>query len=192
VSAARPSSVVLDATDDLPGSVSQIEDWLLFTEPDSSTADATVRAGARAAGAIGLALREAAEAAPSLDAPNGHSELAPHAVGSGDLGAGVAALHRSLLALPDTRPPCGTFRALDLLCRYAVLFPGEDGAVLAAAAKPGAGSVRLSVVSYRAYERFARAALVDPLDRFAAHPPLPAQSCSDAAFDPAAGREVGL
>jgi len=192
VSAARPTAVVLDPTGDLPGSVSRIEDWLLFAEPDSSAADITVRAGARAAGAIGLALREAAEATPSLYAPSGHPELAPLAVVAGDLGAGVATLHRALLALPDTQPPSGTFRTLDLLCRCAVRSRGEDGAVLAAAAKPGAGSVRLSVEGYRAYERFARAVLVDPLDRFAALPPLPAQPRSDAAFDPAAGREVGL
>ena len=187
MSPARPSAVVLDPMGDVAGSMGRIEDWLLFAE-----ADITVRAGARAAGAIGLALAEASEAAPSLYAPDGRSELAPLAVIFGDLGDGVAALQRALLALPDTQPPSGTLRALDLLWRCAARSCSEDGAVLGAVAKPGAGSVRLSTEAYRAYERFARAVLVDPLDRFAALPPRCAQRRSDAAFDAAASREVGL
>lgn len=89
--------------------------------------------------------------------------MAPLAVIPGDLGAVVAAVHQALLALPDTAPPSGTFRILDLLCRCAVGSRSQDGTVLRAAATPGAGSVRLGVEAYRSYERFARAVLVDPL-----------------------------
>lgn len=191
MSAAQPAAVALDPMGDVAGTMTRIEDWLLFAEPDSAAADVTVRAGARAAGAISLALAEAAEAAPSLHAPDGHAELAPLAVIPGDLGAGVAALHRALLALPDTQPRSGTFRTLDLLCRCAVRSHSEDGAVLGAAARPGAGSVRLSVEAYRAYERFARGVLVDPLDRFAALPPPAGERCFGASADPSTTPEVG-
>lgn len=91
-------------------------------------------------------------------------------------------MHRALLALPETQPPSGTFRALDLLCRCAVRSRSEDGAVLGAAARPGPGSVRLGFEAHRAYERFARAVLVDHLDRFAALPPLGACPRGDAGF----------
>ncbi len=192
MSAAPTTAVVLDPMGDVADAMTRIEDWLLFAEPDSAEADVTVRAGTRAAGAIAVALAEAAEAAPSLYAPDGHAELAPLALLPGDLGADLAAVHRALLALADTQPPSGTFRALDLLCRCAVRSDSEDGAVLGAAARPGAGSIRLGVEAYRAYERFARAVLVDPLDRFAALPPLGARPRSAAAFDPQVCPEVGL
>ncbi len=190
--AARMTAVVLDPMGDVAGTMTRIEDWLLFAKPDSAEVDVTVRTGAEAAGAIGLALADATEAAPSLYAPDGHAELAPLAVISGDLGANLAAVHRALLFLPDIQPPSGTFRALDLLSRCAVRSQSEDGAVLGAAARPGPGSVRLGFEACRAYERFARAVLVDPLDRFAALPPLGACPRSDAAFDPSASPEVAL
>ena len=192
MSASPTTAVVLDPMGDVADTMTRIEDWLLFAEPDSTEADVTVRAGAEAAGAIAVALADASEAAPSLYAPDGHAELAPLAVVAGDLGADLAAVHRALLALADTQPPSGTFRALDLLCRCAVRSRSEDGAVLGAAARPGPGSVRLGVEAHRAYERFARAVLVDPLDRFAALPPLGARPRSAAAFDPPASPEVTL
>lgn len=191
MNAARSTAVVLDPTGDVADTMTRIEDWLLFTEPDSADADATVSAGADAAGVFALALREAAEAAPSLYTPDSHAQLAPLAVVAGDLGAVVAAVQRALLALPDTQPPPGTFRALDLLWRCAVRSRSEDGTVLGAVAKPGAGSVRLDVDGYRSYERFARSVLVDPLDRFAALATYHA-SRIDTAFDAAPGRTVGL
>lgn len=190
MSATRTTAVVLDPMGDVADTTTRIEDWLLFAE--AAEADVTVRVGARAAGAIAVALTHAAEAAPCLYAPDGHSELAPLAVVAGDLGADLAAVHRALLALADTQPPPGTFRALDLLNRCVVRSRSEDGAVLVAAARPGPGPIRLGVEAYRAYERFARAVLVDPLDRFAALPPFPACSRSDAAFDPPASTEVSL
>ena len=192
MSAALTRTVVLDPMGDVADTMTTIEDWLLFAEPDSAEADVTLRAGAQAAGAIGLALADAFEAAPSLYVPAGHAELAPLAVISGDLGVDLAAVHRALLVLPETQPPSGAFRALDLLCRCAVRSQSETGPVLSAAARPGAGSVRLGFEPYRAYERFARAVLVDPLDRFVAFPPLGARPRRDAAFDPSASPEVTL
>jgi len=188
VRAGRLSAVVLDPMGDLAGSVSRVEDWLLFAEPDSSEADITVGAGARAAGAISLALAAATASAPCLYAPDGRSELAPLAIIAGDLGADVASLHRALLALPDTPPPPGMLQTLELLNRCALRSRSDDGAVLAAAARPGAGSVRLGVDAYRAYERFARAVLVDPLDRFAALGPRKTPAVPDTPRGP----EVGL
>jgi hypothetical protein len=177
---------------DVADTMTRIEDWLLFAEPDSAEADVTVSTGAEAAGAIAVALADASEAAPSLYAPDGHAELAPLSVIPGDLGADLAAVHRALLALADTQPPSGTFRALDLLSRCAVRSRSEDGAVLAAAARPGPGSVRLGFEAYRAYERFARAVLVDPLDRFAALPPPAGERSVGASVDRSTTPEVGL
>jgi len=191
VNAARSAAVVLDPTGDVADTMTRVEDWLLFAEPDSADADATVSAGPDAAGVFALALREAAEAAHYLYTPDSRAQLAPLAVVAGDLGAVVAAVHRALLALPDTQLPPGTFRALDLLWRCAVDSRSEDGTVLGAVAKPGAGSVRLDVEGYRSYERFARGVLVDPLDRFAALATCHAGRI-DTAFDAAPGRTVGL
>jgi hypothetical protein len=192
VSPAQTTTVVLDPMGDVARSLGRIEDWLLFAEPDTFETDIVVRAGAAAAGATGLAVAEAFEAAPSLYAPEGDAELAPLAVVSGDLRGAVAAVHRALCALSDAQPPSGTLRALDLLSRCAVCSRSEDGAALRAVAKPAAGSLRLSPEAYGAYERFARAVLVDPLDRFAALPPRSTPPCSDAVPEAASGREVGL
>ena len=197
MSPAQTTTVVLDPMGDVARSLGGIEDWLLFAEPDTFETDIVVRAGAAAAGAIGLAVAEAFEAAPSLYAPEGYVELAPLAVVSGDLRGAVGAVHRALCALSDTQPPSGTLQSLDLLWRCAVRSRSEDGAVLRAVARPAAGSLRLSPEAYGAYERFARAVLVDPLDRFGALPPhsTPPRSThppSDTVPEAASGREVGL
>ena len=168
MSAAVGFALVLDPMDELAGAVGRVEDWLLFAECDSDGAEIALHAGATAAGAMSLALAEAAGAAPRLYALGGHLELAPLTVVPGDLGAAVAAVHRGLLAVPELRPPSGTLRALELLHRCAVCSRRADGAVLAVAVAPGPASVRFDVDGYRAYERFARAVLVDPLERFAA------------------------
>jgi len=188
VSAILTTAVVLDHMGELAGDVGRAEDWLCFAEPDSPEAEIAVAAGATAAGAISLALVEAAGTAPRLYAPDGQVELAPLAIVSIPLRAGVAAVHRALLALSDARPPSVTLRALEALNRCAVRSRSDDGTVLAAAARPGPVSVRLDPDAYRAYERFARAVLVDPLIRFAALGPHNAAATLDAP----AGPEVGL
>jgi len=182
------SAVVLDPMGELAGDVRRVDDWLCFAEPGSPEAEITVAAGAKSAGAISLALDHAAGTAPRLCAPDGQVELAPLAIIPGDLRAGVAAVHQALLALPDARPPAGTLRALEAPNRCAVRSCSDDGAVLAAAARPGPVSVRLDPDAYRAYERFARAVLADPLVRFAALGLRTPQSV----LDPPAGPEVGL
>jgi len=178
----------LDPMSELAGDVSRVEDWLCFAEPDAPEAEITVVAGATAAGAISLALDHAAGMAPHLYAPDGQVELAPLAIIPGDLRAGVAAVHRALLALPDARPPAGTLSALEALNRCAVRSRSDDGEILVAAARPGPVSVRLHVPAYRAYGRFARAVLADPFDRFAALGLRTPQSV----LDPPASPEVGL
>jgi hypothetical protein len=80
----------------------------------------------------------------------------------------VAAVHKALLALQHEQPPPGTFRTLDLLRRCGLCSRSEDGGVLAAAAQSGPGTLSLDARQYRAYQRFARLVLVDPLDRFIA------------------------
>jgi len=188
VSAVLTFAVVLDPMGELAGDVGRVEDWLCFAEPDAPEAEIAVVAGATAAGAIRLALDHAAGTAPRLYAPDGNFELAPLAIIPGDLRAGVAAVHRALLALPDARPPSGTLRALEALNRCAVRSRSDDGTTLAAAARPGPVSVRLDPDAYRAYERFARAVLVDPLVCFAAL----GLRTPDAGFDAPRGPEVGL
>ena len=188
MSAAADFALVLDPMDELAGAVGRVEDWMLFAECDSDGAEIALHAGATAASAMSLALAEAAGAAPRLYAPDGHSELAALAVVPGDLGAAVAALHRGLLALPELRPPPGTLGALELLNRCAVCSRRADGAVLAVAVAPGPLSVSLDVEGYRAYGRFARAVLVDPLERFAALGSPSLQGTPAAPLSP----EVGL
>jgi len=188
VSAALTSAVVPDPMGELAGDVGRVEDWLCFAEPDSPEAEIAVVAGATAAGAISLAVDHAAGTAPRLYAPDGPVELAPLAIIPGDLRAGVTPPHRGLLALPDARPPASSLRALEALNRCAARSRSDDKAVLAAAARPGPGSVRLDPDAYRAYERFARAVLVDPLIRFAALGPHNAPTALDAPRVP----EVGL
>lgn len=182
------TAVVLDPMGELAGDVGRVEDWLCFAEPGSPEAEIAVAAGATAAGAISLALVAAAGTAPRLCAPDGDVELAPLAIIPIPLRAGVAAVHRALLALSDARPPSGTHRALEALNRCAVRSCSDDGAVLAAAARPGPVSVRLDVAAYRAYGRLARAVLADPFDRFAALGLRTPRSV----LDPPAGPEVGL
>jgi len=184
VSAVQTFAVVLDPMGKLAGDVGRVEDWLCFAEPDSPEAEITVAAGATAAGAISLAVDHAGGTVPRLYEPDGQVELAPLAIIPGDLRAGVAAVHR---ALPDARPPSGTLRALEALNRCAVRSCSDDGTVLAAAARPGPVSVRLDPDAYRAYERFARAVLVDPLVRFADLGSHNAPAALDAPRAPEAG-----
>jgi len=180
--------VVLDPMDELAITAGRVEDWLCFAGPASYEAEVAVVSGARAAGAISRALADARGGAPRLFSPDGHVELAPLAVVSLPLHATLAAAHRALLALPDARPPSGTLQALELLNRCAVRSGSDDGVRLAAVARPGPESVRLDVAGYRAYERFARAVLTDPLDRLAAL----GIHTSQVAMDPQPGPELGL
>lgn len=186
----RAVAVVLDPGADLVDSLGQIEEWLLSAEVDSPDDDIDIRAGVRAAGSTSVALRQAARTAPDLYTADGRVELAPLTLISGDLGVVVAAVRGALLALPHEQPPPGTLRTLDLLHRCALRSPSEDGALLAATAATGTGAIRLNPAQYRAYQRFVRTVLVDPLDRFVALPP----SCcgNDTYLDTQTGPEVGL
>jgi len=183
----RPG-VVLDPMGELAITAGRVEDWLCFAGPPSYEAEVAVASGARAARAICCALADARESAPRLFSPDGHVELAALAVVWLPLHATLAAVHRALLALPDARPPSGTLQALELLNRCAVRSGSDDGVRLAAVARPGPESLRLDAAGYRAYERFARAVLTDPLDRAAA---LGVHS-AHVAMDPQPGPELGL
>jgi hypothetical protein len=170
VSGGQVTAVVLDPSDELADTLSRIDDWLLFAEPDDPKDTRTVAHAAHLAGVLGSLLRQATVTATELHSPDGRVQLAPLVVLHADLQGAVAAVHRAMLALPHEQPPPGTFRALDLLHRCGLCSRSEDGAVLAAAARSGPGTLCLDARQYRAYQRFARLVLVDPLDRFIALP----------------------
>jgi hypothetical protein len=147
-----------------------IEDWLIFAEPDTAEEAAAVDHGARLVGLFAGLLRDLTGTAPDLYSPDGRAQLAPLIAVQADLRVVVAAVHRAMLALRHEQTPPGAFRALDLLHRCGLCSRSEDAAVLAAAARSGPGVLRLDDRQYRAYQRFARLVLVDPLERFIACP----------------------
>ena len=175
MSAARPVALVIDPSGELEATLVRIEDWLLFTEPDSAEQERAVALGAKVAGNLSVALRHGFENAAGLLTPDGRVELAPLAVLHIDLTACVTAVRQAIGALSYERPPEGTMSALELLDRCAQFSRGDDARLLVLAA---ACSERLNLnsVQYRAYQRFVRAAVVDPLDRFVAFGPEPASS----------------
>jgi hypothetical protein len=173
VSGREVRAVVLDPSQEVADTLDTIEDWLLFAEPDGPADAATVAHAAQLAGVLGSLLRDATETVTDLHSPDGRVQLAPLVVLHADLSGTVAAMHRALLALPHEQPPPGTFRVLDLLHRCGLCSRSEDGAVLAAAARSGPGTLYLDARQYRAYQRFARLVLVNPLDRFIALPAAP-------------------
>jgi hypothetical protein len=187
VTPAGGPAVLLDPMGEMAGTLSRLDDWFCFAEPDSLEAEIAVVAGAKAAGAIGVALDRGAGAAPRLYTPDGRSELAPLLLVPCDPRPAVAAVRRALLALGDGRPP-GTQRALETLDRCATYSLSNDVSSLAAAARPGPASVRLDAGAYRSYQRFARAVLVDALDRFAAL----GSPATQPGLDTPAGPEVSL
>jgi hypothetical protein len=171
VSGGLVTDVVLDPSDELADTLGSIADWLIFAEPDDPEDATTVEHAAHVAELLGSLIR--AGAGIDLYSPDVRVQLAPLVVEHADLRIAVAAVHRALLALPNQQPPPGTFRALDLLHRCGLCSRSEDGAVLAAAARSGPGTLYLDARQYRAYQRYARLVLVDPLDRFIALPSAP-------------------
>ena len=115
MSAARPVALVVDPSGELEGTLVRIEDWLLFTEPDSAEQERTVALGAKVAGNLSVALRQGFENASGLLTPDGRVELAPLAVLHIDLTACVTAVRQAIGALSYERPPEGTVSALELL-----------------------------------------------------------------------------
>jgi hypothetical protein len=170
VSGSQVTAVVLDPSEEVADILGRIEDWLLFAEPDDPADAATLAHAAQLAGALGSLLRDATETVTDLHSPDGRVQLAPLVAIHADLSGAVAAVHRALLALPHDQPPPGTFPVLDLLHRCGLCSRSEDGAVLAATARSGPGTLYLDARQYRAYQRFACLGLVDPLDRFIALP----------------------
>lgn len=188
----RPLAVVLDPSDDVADTLGRIEDWLLYTGADDPADDAIVVRGAHLAGILGSLLRHSSRTAPDLHTPDGRVQLAPLIAVQADLRVVVTAVHQAMLALAHQQPPPGTFRALDLLDRCGCCSRSDDVTVLAAAARSGPGTLCLDARQYRAYQRFARLVLVDPLDRFIAMPSEPAVSGCEASPDMPNGSEVGL
>ncbi|MGH9300369.1 MAG: hypothetical protein ACRD0E_00630 [Acidimicrobiales bacterium] len=70
-------ALIPDPMADLADIVGQVEDLLLFCDADGDDEVAVFDAGARAAGGLTIALREAAASAPNLIAPDGRTELGP-------------------------------------------------------------------------------------------------------------------
>jgi hypothetical protein len=191
VSGSQVTAVVLDPSEELADTLCRIEDWLLLAEPDDPADATTVAHAAQLAGVLGSLLRDATETATDLHSPDGRVQLAPLVVLHADLPGAVAAVHRALLALSHGQPPPSTFRALDLLHRCGLCSRSEDGAVLAAATGSGPGTLSLDARQYRAYQRFARLVLLDPLDRFIALPSASTLGSCDVS-PPSPGREVDL
>jgi hypothetical protein len=185
VSTASKVALVLDPSGELEATVTRMEDWLLFSEPDSAEQERAVALGAEAAGTLNVALRHGFENAADLLTPDGSVELARLAVLKVDLRACVTAVRRAVGALPCERPPDSTLSALELLDRFAWLSRSDDARLLAAAGGARGERLKLSGPQYRAYRRFVRAALVDPLDRFVALGP-------ELATRPAPVTSVGL
>jgi hypothetical protein len=173
VSGSQVTALVLDPSEEVADTLGRIEDWLLFAEPDDPSDATTVACAAQLAGVLGSSLREAAGTVTDLHSPDGRVQLSPLFALHADVSGAVAAVHRALLALPHEQPPPGTFPALDLLRRCGLCSRSDDGAVLAAAARSGPGTLCLDAGQYRAYQRFAGLVLVDPLDRFIALPSAP-------------------
>jgi hypothetical protein len=161
---------VLDPSDELAGTLGRIADWLIFAEPDDPEDATAVEHAAHVAELLGSLIRDGAGTGIDLYSPDGRAQLAPLVVVHADLRIAVAAVHKALRSLPHEQPPPGTFRTLDLLHRCGLCSRSDDGAVLAAAVRSGPATVSLDARQYRAYQRFARLVLVDPLDRFIALP----------------------
>jgi hypothetical protein len=170
VSGGLITDVVLDPSDELADTLARIADWLIFAELDDPEDATAVEHAAHVAELLGSLLRDGAGTGIDLYSPGGRVQLAPLVVVNVDLRTAVAAVHKALLALPHEQPPPGTFRALDLLHRCGLCSRSEDAAALVAAARSGPGTLSLDARQYRAYQRFARLVLVDPLDRFIALP----------------------
>jgi hypothetical protein len=170
VSGGLVADVVLDPSDELAPTLGGVADWLIFAEPDDPEDATTVEHAAHVAELLGSLIRDGAGTGIDLYSTDGRVQLAPLVVVHADLRIAVAAVHRALLALPHEQPPPGTLRTLDLLHRCGLCSRSEDGAVLAAAAQSRPGTLNLDARQYRAYQRFARLVLVDPLDRFIALP----------------------
>jgi hypothetical protein len=173
VSGSQVTAVVLDPSNELVDTLSRIEEWLAYADPDDPEDATTVAHAAELLGVLGSSLRNAGGTVTDLHSPDGRVQLAPLVVLHADLPLVVAAVHRALLALAHELPPPGTLRALDLLRRCGLCSRSQDGAVLAGAARSGPGTLHLDARQYRAYQRFARLVLVDPLDRFIALPSPP-------------------
>jgi hypothetical protein len=187
VSGDRAVAVVLDPSDEVADTLGRIEDWLIFAEPDSADDAATVDDAAHLAGFLRGLLRDLTGTAPDLYSPDGRVQLAPLIAVQADVRVVVGAVHRAMLALRHEQPPPGAFRALDLLHRCGLCSRSEDAAVLAAADRSGPAVLRLEDRQYRAYQRFARLVLVDPLERFIA---CPYPSLRPVADDPVAEVEL--
>jgi hypothetical protein len=107
VRAARPVALVIDPSGELAVTLARIEDWLLFTEPDSAEQERTVALGAEVAGNLSVALRQGFESTSGLLTPDGRVELAPLAVLHIDLTACVTAVRQAIGALPMSGPLTG-------------------------------------------------------------------------------------
>jgi len=191
VNPSQGASVLLDPSNEVADTLLAVEDWLLGDPDPHGDVEAIDRA-AEVAGALSWSLRKTARTAPELFSPDGHLQLSPVLAIEADLGALVVDVHRAIRALPDEQPPPDTFRVLGLLDRCELCSRTEDGAVLVAAARSGPGALRLDARQYRAYQRFARVVLVDPLDRFIAVGFSPAVEPDSAAHLSPEGPEVGL
>jgi hypothetical protein len=179
VSGGQVTAVVIDPSEELTDTLGRIEDWLVSAEPDDPEDATTVAHAAELTGVLGSLLREAAGNATDLYSPGGRVQLAPLFAFHADLSGAVAAVHRAMLALAHEQPPRGTFRALDLLHRCGLCSRSDDAAVLASAVRSGLRTLNLDARQYRAYQRFARLVLVDPLDRFIALPSAPSLASCD-------------
>lgn len=84
------TALVVDPCEELVAALGRIEDVFLFADPETDEGEAALRAGARAAGELTLALRRAAES-QAFYAPGG-AELVPILLVQADLEVALGTL----------------------------------------------------------------------------------------------------
>lgn len=163
-----PGTLIFDLDDDLPGVLSWIEDRFRWTDADDEHTASALHAGAASAARLAQVVRDARQLAPILLSPTGHELASVGLTASsirdllGSLGTAIAHGPRRLIHHEQRRD-------LALLASCAAVSGQPEVAVLHELV---AGHPQEEVVlhgeQWRAYRFFAKAVLVDPVDRFVA------------------------
>lgn len=182
-------TLLLDPMAELADALGQIEDWLLWSDPDGDEEAELVSRGADAAGSLCVAVRAALADAPRLLGPN-RTQLALIArLPSEAVQEALDALTAAVAALPhDRNVPSLASPTLALMTRCVAQDGTADAELLAGVLnsggsggrwlglegedETGAGdrrwTTRLDPEELSSYRRFAGAVIEDPLERFAA------------------------
>ena len=186
-------TLLIDPMEDLFSSLCQIEDWLLWADPDSDHDAELVARGAHAAGVLAGALKVALDEAPRLMSPERVCLALIVSLPSETTVQALNALAGAVAALAyDPNQPAVTAPSLALLAGCVAQDGTDDTVVLCEVLNVGGSggrwlglegddeiggdvghgtrrwTTRLGLDEHRAYRRFVAAVLTDPLERFAA------------------------